>query len=68
VCEKYKIKAREIFRNVYSHDRPEVEMLAAHMRSQGIRGDIDLPDYAELWQNTFEILSIGTVCEPGLMP
>ncbi len=67
VCERYKIQAREVFRNIYFHDRPEVEKLAAHMRSQGVRGEIDLPDYAELWQNTFEILSIGKVCEPGLI-
>ena len=25
LCEKYKIQAKEIFRNIYSHDRPEVK-------------------------------------------
>ena len=38
------------------------------MRSQGVRGNIELPDYAELWQNTFEIISIGKACDPGLIP
>ncbi|MFN6051708.1 MAG: hypothetical protein ACK47R_12830, partial [Planctomycetia bacterium] len=65
LCEKYKIQAREFFRNIYSHDRPDVERLANHMKSQGVKEDLKLPDYAELWQNTFEILSLGKICDPG---
>ena len=67
LCEKYKIQAKEFFRNIYSHDRPDVERLANHMKSQGVKEELKLPDYAELWQNTFEILSIGKICDPGLM-
>jgi hypothetical protein len=37
------------------------------MKSQGVKEDLKLPDYAELWQNTFEILSLGKICDPGLM-
>lgn len=67
LCIKYKIQANEFFRNIYSHDRPDVERLANHMKSQGIKEDLILPDNVELWQNTFEIISIGKVCDPGLM-
>ena len=67
LCKKYKIQAHEFFRNIYSHDRPDVERLANHMKSQGIKENLNLPDHVELWQNTFEIISIGKVCDPGLM-
>ncbi len=68
LCDKYKIKAREFFRNIYSHDRADVERLAHHMKSQGVTEKVVLPDYAELWQNAFEVVSLGVESDPGLLP